>query len=168
MPLLEVRRLRKSFTLHLLGGREIQALERPEFDLDSGSLGNTGPSGNSNCSGRRCICRTHLPMADSIFYETAGGGLVDLAQAPREQLLAWRRSETEHDTHVLQVISRVSALEIVAQAMPYPGVPHDEARKGRRRCWLGYASRGVTFSGGGSRRLLARASGEAPPAMPPR
>lgn len=105
MPLLEVRRLPKAFKLHLSRGREIV--------------------GSGKSAVLKCIYRTCRASAGSILFETATRERVDLSREPPEGILALRKVEIGHVIQFLNVVPLVSAFDIVAQAVPYSGVPPD-------------------------------------------
>ena len=61
-PLLEVEGLSKTFTLHLLGGKRVPALESTSFAVPEGAfLAVIGPSGSGKSTLLKCLYRTYLP-----------------------------------------------------------------------------------------------------------
>ena len=73
MPHLSVENLSKEFTLHMLGGRRLAALESVSFNVEPGEfLGVVGRSGSGKSSLLRCLYRRYLPTSGSTVYETDG------------------------------------------------------------------------------------------------
>ncbi|RMD74953.1 MAG: ATP-binding cassette domain-containing protein, partial [Chloroflexi bacterium] len=63
-PLLEIRNLHKSFTLHLIDGREITPVRNVNLSIAAGEhLLIYGRSGMGKTSILKCIYRTYLPTS---------------------------------------------------------------------------------------------------------
>jgi len=165
--MLSVRHLAKSFTIHALGGERIPALRDVSFAVAPGDfLALAGPSGSGKSSILKCIYRTYLADAGEIIYQSEQFGPVDLARAPEQQVLAIRQREMGYVAQFLQVIPRISALDLVtAPLRRRHGLPRDKARQRAnellerlripRRL---FQASPATFSGGEQQRLnIARA-----------
>ncbi len=165
-PLLDIRRLSKNFTLHMLGGKRIAALMDVSFAVGPGEiLGLVGKSGSGKSSLMKCIYRAYLPTSGEIAYRRADGTIVELAAADPHTVLALRRQEITYCSQFLSVIPRVPAAEVVAEAAIRRGLSRDEAiARGQeaferislpRELWDAYPA---TFSGGEQQRVnIARA-----------
>lgn len=126
---LEVRNLSKDFTLHMLGGRRLPALDAVSFTVERGEfLGVVGRSGSGKSSLLRCIYRRYLPTSGSILY-AAKEGERDLATADDRTVLALREGEIGYVSQFLRAIPRTPAREVVAEPLITRGVAPDEARE---------------------------------------
>jgi len=158
--ILEVEDLHKEFTLHILNGKTIRALDRVAFAMDEGEIvGLTGKSGSGKSTLMKCIHRTYLPSAGRVVMHTTRGP-VDLATASEHDVLAVRKSEMTYCSQFLQAIPRVPAVEVVSEQLLRRGGSRDEALTLARDCfarlglpeelWDAYPS---TFSGGEQQRI---------------
>ena len=126
---LQVESLSKHFTLHMLGGRRLQALDDVSFALDPGEfLGIAGRSGSGKSSLLRCLYRRYLPSAGSIHY-AGEEGTVELASADDRTVLRLRDRELGYVSQFLEAIPRTPARDVVAEPLVNQGVPMDEARE---------------------------------------
>lgn len=159
-PMLDVEDLRKTFVMHVLGGKRIAALEGVSFSLAEGEImGLTGTSGSGKSTLMKCVHRTYLPSGGRIRLRTAAGP-VDLASASEHEVLRVRRTEMTYCSQFLQAIPRVPAAEVAAEGMLRRGVARDEALRRARACferlglpqelWDAYPA---TFSGGEQQRV---------------
>lgn len=165
MPHLEVKNLSKSFTLHMLGGRKLPALEDVSFAVDRGEfLGVVGRSGSGKSSLLRCVYRRYLPTAGSILY-SSDDGETDLATAGDREVLRLREKEIGYVSQFLRAIPRTPARDVVAEPLVARGADEEEAR-GRAAAMLDSLGIPVgmadafpaTMSGGEQQRVnLARA-----------
>ncbi len=159
--ILEVADLSKEFTLLILGGKKIHALEGLSFEMEEGEIvGLTGKSGVGKSTLMKCIYRTYLPTAGSIFLRRQGGETLDLATAAEHDVLALRRTEMTYCSQFLHAIPRVPALEVVSEGLLSRKCSREEALREARNClerlglpeelWDAYPS---TFSGGEQQRV---------------
>jgi len=165
--LLAIEQLSKTFHIHILGRKVIQALENISLQVGTGEFwGISGPSGVGKSTLLKCIYRTYLSTGGRIWFNSRRWGRIDLAQAAHQVILEVRRTEIGYVPQFLQVLPRVSALDIVAEPLLLKnGLSQGEARK----IAAGFLERlripgnlfeayPVTFSGGEQQRLnLARA-----------
>jgi alpha-D-ribose 1-methylphosphonate 5-triphosphate synthase subunit PhnL len=127
-PMLSVRDLGKTFTLHLHGGKVLPVLNGVSFDVAAGEcvvLG--GPSGAGKSSVLKMIHGNYAAATGSIAIRD-GDRMTDIVSANAATVLRLRRDAMGYVSQFLRVIPRVSALEIVAAAARprLPGL--DEAR----------------------------------------
>jgi alpha-D-ribose 1-methylphosphonate 5-triphosphate synthase subunit PhnL len=166
IPLLKVENLSKTFCLHILGDKVIQAVAGVSLEVRKGEfVGLSGPSGAGKSSILKCIYRTYVPTDGRIWYDSREMGRVDLTNASEHDILKIRSSEIGYVSQFLKVIPRVPAIEVVADPLIGLGVPEEEAKEkaadmlGRlnvpKRLYDAYPS---TFSGGEQQRInIARA-----------
>src|SRR5215475_542487 len=134
--ILEVENLHKDFTLHILGGKTIRALDSVSFDMDEGEIvGLTGRSGAGKSTLMKCIHRTYLPSAGRIVMHTKAVGNVDLACADEHAVLQVRKTEMTYCSQFLQAIPRVPAVEVVSEGLLRRNTPRDEAFAVARECF---------------------------------
>ncbi len=165
--MLTVENLNKDFHVQILGNKHIPGCRDISFSIEAGQFFSlAGPSGAGKSTVLKCIYRTYLPESGHIWYDSAKYGQVDLATASERVLLDIRNSEMAYVSQFLNVIPRVSALELVMEPiLTRNGVSCDEARK--RACHLLERLRipaelfdayPATFSGGEQQRInIARA-----------
>ena len=165
--MIEIQQLSKTFHIHILGRKVIKALEDVSFRVAAGEfLGISGPSGIGKSTLLKCIYRTYLSSGGQIWFDSRGLGRIDLARAAHQVILEVRKTEIGYVSQFLQVLPRVSALDLVAEPLLLKnGIAPGEARK----IAAGFLERlhipmnlfeayPVTFSGGEQQRLnLARA-----------
>jgi alpha-D-ribose 1-methylphosphonate 5-triphosphate synthase subunit PhnL len=164
--ILEIIDLQKHFELHILNEKCIEALHQVSLDVATGEIvALTGKSGSGKSSLMKCIYRTYLASGGQILYRTADGTVVDLASASDYEVLKIRKTEMTYCSQFLQVIPRVSAMDVVAGGLVLRGVSLEEAQAATSDCferlslprelWDAYPS---TFSGGEQQRVnIARA-----------
>jgi alpha-D-ribose 1-methylphosphonate 5-triphosphate synthase subunit PhnL len=127
--LLNVEKLAKTFVLHILGGKRLEAFQNVSFCIEAGQfLGISGPSGSGKSSILKCINRTYLATAGTIVYESENG-TVDLAAVPEQQMIALRRREIAYVSQFLRVLPRVAALDVVAEPLYMQGVSKEAGRQ---------------------------------------
>lgn len=81
-PVLTVRDLRKSFTLHTIDGRKVTSLHGVDLDVAAGEhVALAGPSGAGKSSFLRCVHRSYLPDSGSVVLHTDDGP-VELTDLP--------------------------------------------------------------------------------------
>lgn len=164
--MLTVDALSKTFTLHTLGGRRLDAVHEVSFEVRPGELvAILGSSGSGKSSVLKCVARTYLPTGGRILYRTATGTEVDLAALPDADVIALRRQEVAVVTQFLHAVPRTPADVVVAETLLHRGMPRAEARERGRELMarLGLApelhdAHPSTFSGGERQRVnLAKA-----------
>jgi alpha-D-ribose 1-methylphosphonate 5-triphosphate synthase subunit PhnL len=136
MPILSVRSLSKTFTLHLLGGKTITPLIDVAFDVEEGEfLAIVGRTGSGKSTLLKSICGIYPPTRGAIIFH----GLereTELSAADDVEIAALREREIGYVAQHLQVIPRIPALDIVAEPLLDHGLPLDEARRQAREALL--------------------------------
>jgi len=164
--MLTVAGLRKTFTLHLLGGRQLPALVDVSLSVAPGELvAVLGASGSGKSTLLKCLSRTYLPSGGSARYASARYGTVDLVSAPDPVVVSLRGNEIAVVSQFLYAVPRTPADLVVAEPLLRAGVDRTAARE-RARALLSrlhlperlHDAYPATFSGGERQRVnLARA-----------
>ncbi len=116
--MLALDNLTKTFHIHTLGGKVIEALRGISLEVAPGEfLGLSGPSGAGKSTILKCIYRTCLPTAGDIWYESRDYGRINLATTANRTVLGLRSRELGYVSQFFHVIPRVSALEVVAEPL---------------------------------------------------
>src|SRR3954468_4281760 len=109
-PILQLRGVSKTITLHILKGKVVRPIVDVSFDVTPGEIvALVGASGAGKSSVVKTIHRTYLPTAGQILYHTAAGETVDLPTAPDRRVLELRRREIGFVSQFLKVEPRVPA-----------------------------------------------------------
>jgi len=159
-PLLDIRGLAKSFTLHNQGGVTLPVLAAVDLSVRAGEcVALHGRSG----TGKSTLLRTlygNYRVGSGELWVRHGAARIDLAQASPRQIIELRRSTIGYVSQFLRVIPRVAALDIVAEPMRARGLgaeaAHDRAAALLTR--LNVPERlwhlaPATFSGGEQQRI---------------
>jgi alpha-D-ribose 1-methylphosphonate 5-triphosphate synthase subunit PhnL len=155
---LEVAGVAKTFTMHLQGGLRLPVLRNLEFAVAPGQcVALSGPSGVGKSSILKLIFGNYRCDEGAILVRD-GDTMVDVARAAPRQILSLRRRSLGYVTQFLRAVPRVSALDIVADAL------NDLPRKTSRARAAAMLSRfnvpeqlwnlpPATFSGGEQQRI---------------
>jgi alpha-D-ribose 1-methylphosphonate 5-triphosphate synthase subunit PhnL len=128
-PVLRIRSLHKSFTLHLRGGVRIDALRGVDLDLfPAECLVLRGPSGAGKSTLMRCVYGNYAADGGSIQLAHEGGWAELVGAAPR-LIHALRQRTLGYVSQFLRVIPRVPALDIVAEPLLMRGMAPENARR---------------------------------------
>lgn len=159
-PLLSVRDVAKTFTMHLRAGVVLPVVEGVRFEVEDGEcvvLG--GPSGAGKSSILKMVYGNYAVDSGQILLRHRGEN-VDLATADPRTVLALRRDSIGYVSQFLRTVPRVSALDVVAEPLTIRGVDKDAARERSKvllarlnlpeRLW---ALPPATFSGGEQQRV---------------
>ena len=127
-PLIEVRRLDKSFRLHHQGGTVIPVLRGLDLDVGTGEcVVLSGPSGAGKSTLLRCLYGNYKPQGGSIRIRH-DGRLVDVVTAHHQTILDMRRRTIGYVSQFLRVVPRVPTIDIVAEPLRRIGTPSEAAR----------------------------------------
>ncbi len=75
--LLEVKHLSKTFILHTLNDKKIEALSDVNFNIKHGEIiGLTGKSGSGKSTLMKTIYRTYLTTTGEIYYNSEKDGVI--------------------------------------------------------------------------------------------
>ncbi len=159
-PLLTVRDVAKSFTMHLRDGIVLPVVADVSFAVHAGEcvvLG--GPSGAGKSSLLKMVYGNYGVDAGSINL-IHHGAPVDLATASPRTVLELRRDSIGYVSQFLRTVPRVSTLDVVAEPLVSRGVARDGAT-GKARELLSrlnlperlWSLPPATFSGGEQQRV---------------
>ena len=163
-PLLRVKDVAKTFTLHLRGGLRLPVLGGVSFTVEAGCcVVLSGPSGAGKSTLLRALYGNYRVDSGQILIRHLGHE-VDLVQADPRTILAMRHHSIGHVSQFLRVVPRVPALDIVAEALDGRGLTPGEARTRAADLLLSlniparlHGIPPATFSGGEQQRVnLAR------------
>jgi len=159
-PLLSVRNVAKTFTMHLRDGVVLPVVEGVSFDVHAGEcvvLG--GPSGAGKSSILKMVYGNYGVDSGEILLRHFGE-VVDLASARPRTVLALRRDSIGYVSQFLRTVPRVSTLDVVAEPLVIRGTGKNEAqdRAGVLLARLNLPERlwslpPATFSGGEQQRV---------------
>ena len=112
---LDVVALGKRFTMHLRAGLELAVLDDVTFSAGPGEcIALTGPSGRGKSTLMKCLYGNYGIDRGHVLVRAAHG-IVDLATASPQEVLALRRRDLSYVSQFLRVVPRVPALDVVAQ-----------------------------------------------------
>lgn len=170
---LAVRGLAKSFTLHTIDGRDVEALRGVDLDVAAAEhVALAGTSGAGKSSLLRCVYRTYLPTAGSILLRTSSGLVVDLAALSDAEVADLRGRELGYVSQFLRSEPRRSVLDVVARAGAGRGMDSGTAREAAavalRRLGIDerlWAMHTTVLSGGQKQRVNLAAGTISPPRL---
>ncbi|WP_085316672.1 phosphonate C-P lyase system protein PhnL [Derxia lacustris] len=115
-PVLSVRGLAKTFTLHLRGGITLPVLDAISFDLHAGEcLALVGASGRGKSTLMKCLHGSYGADAGSAVLHHADGSSTELLSATPRETIALRRREIGYVSQFLRALPRLPALDVVAE-----------------------------------------------------
>jgi alpha-D-ribose 1-methylphosphonate 5-triphosphate synthase subunit PhnL len=115
---IRVKNISKIFKVHSRGGLEIKGYEDVSFDLKSGEfLSLFGPSGMGKSSILKALYRTYTSTSGDIVFAKEDGSVVNIATCSESEMLELRRDEISYVSQFLQVLPRISAVDIVASSL---------------------------------------------------
>jgi alpha-D-ribose 1-methylphosphonate 5-triphosphate synthase subunit PhnL len=128
-PVLAVRDLHKSFTLHAVGGRVVEGLRGVDVSVAAGEhVALAGASGAGKSTLLKCIYRTYLADRGEVWLRTAGGERLELRGLDQRRLADLREQEVGYVSQFLRAEPRRGTLEVVTRAGVRRGMAPDDAR----------------------------------------
>jgi alpha-D-ribose 1-methylphosphonate 5-triphosphate synthase subunit PhnL len=158
---LEVKNLNKSFKVHTRGGVEVKGFENINLEVKNGEfLSLYGPSGAGKSSILKTLFRTYTTTSGNIIFHKDNGSTIDIANASESEILNLRKNEIGYVSQFLQILPRISAVDIVSQQLIVKGESEQIARSKAKEL-LDYLSireelfdlSPLTFSGGEQQRV---------------
>lgn len=127
-PILSVRDLDKSFTLHAIG-RHVHSLHNVSFTLYAGEhLALAGASGAGKSSLLRCIYRNYLPDRGTVLLHD-GDRTTDLTALDDRRMARLRGRDFGYVSQFLNAPPRQGPLRLVSDAARRRGLDHDAAEQ---------------------------------------
>jgi alpha-D-ribose 1-methylphosphonate 5-triphosphate synthase subunit PhnL len=160
MTLLTIRRVEKTFVLHVQGGARLPVLRGVSLAVGAGEcVVLADPSGSGKSTLLRSVYGNYKPQAGEILVRH-GAETVDMISAPPRRVLDIRRRTVGYVSQFLRVVPRVPAEDVVAEPLREVGTEREEARR-RARAMLDrlriprrlWGLSPVTFSGGEQQRV---------------
>lgn len=128
-PVLSIRALQKSFTLHTIDGRTVHSLHGIDLDVHAGEhVTLAGPSGAGKSSLLRCINRTYLPDSGAVQLSTGTGEQWELTELSDRAMARIRGREFGYVSQFLNAPPRSSPLQFVSGTALRRGLERDKAR----------------------------------------
>ncbi len=158
---LEVKNLNKSFNVHTRGGIEVKGFENINLEVRQGEfLSLYGPSGAGKSSILKTLFRTYTTSSGEIIFHKDNGKTIDISIASESEILNLRKSEIGYVSQFLQILPRVSAVDVVSEQLVFKGESEDVSRVKAKEL-LDYLSireelfdlSPLTFSGGEQQRV---------------
>ena len=158
---LEVVKLNKTFTMHILGQKNIIAFHDISFDVERGEfLGISGKSGYGKSSLIKCIYRNYDVNSGDIYLYDEAGQAVNLIQISDIEMLDIRTRRMGYVSQFFRTIPRITTMNVVIEPLIDRGWEMEEAVERARQLftlfdipknlWDAYPS---TFSGGEKQRI---------------
>ena len=128
-PILDVRDVSKTFTLHNIDGRTVSALNAVSFSLSPGEhVALAGSSGAGKATLLRVLYRTYTAASGSINLTLASGNVVDLTKLTDREVVALRGRELGYVSQFLRAQPRRAVIDLVTRAGVSRGMNRSEAR----------------------------------------
>jgi len=169
----DIRGLAKTFVLHTIDGRAVEALRGVDLLVHEGEhVALAGSSGAGKSSLLKCVYRTYLPTAGSVMLTPRVGAPVDLVALSDTELAGLRGRDVGYVSQFLRAEPRRGPLDIVTRAGVFRGMSRPEARdaaaQSLRRLNLDEALWDVhatVLSGGEKQRVNLAAGTISPPRL---
>jgi alpha-D-ribose 1-methylphosphonate 5-triphosphate synthase subunit PhnL len=161
-PILAVRDVAKTFTMHLRAGLRLPVVAGASFTVGAGEcvvLG--GPSGVGKSSILRMVYGNYAVDSGQILIRDPGNGHeADLAGGDAREIIALRRNAIGYVSQFLRAIPRVPAIDVVAEPLVSRGMARETARERARELLARlnlpealFELPPATFSGGEKQRV---------------
>ena len=163
--MLQMKQVSKQFTLHNQHGAQLQVLHNVNLSVAAGEcVVLDGPSGMGKSTLLKLIYANYRASSGLIQVTQADGHILELTQAAARDVIRMRRDTVGYVSQFLRVIPRVSALDVVADALLDDASDQPEALEAAReqaRVWLSrlriperlWPLPPATFSGGEQQRV---------------
>jgi alpha-D-ribose 1-methylphosphonate 5-triphosphate synthase subunit PhnL len=163
--MLQMKQVSKQFTLHNQHGAQLQVLHNVNLSVAAGEcVVLDGPSGMGKSTLLKLIYANYRASSGLIQVTQADGHILELTQAAARDVIRMRRDTVGYVSQFLRVIPRVSALDVVADALLDDARDQPEAVEAAReqaRMWLNrlriperlWPLPPATFSGGEQQRV---------------
>ncbi len=116
--LLQIQGVAKRFTLHNQNGVELAVLGEANMEVRAGEcVVLDGPSGMGKSTLLKMIYANYRTSAGSIWIRLQGRAPIDVTTASPHELVRLRKNSIGYVSQFLRVIPRVSALDVVAEAL---------------------------------------------------
>lgn len=161
MTRLVVENLNKSFKVYTRGGVEVKGFNNINFELKQGEfISLFGPSGAGKSSVLKTLFRTYTTTSGSINYYKDNGKSIDISKASESDILELRKKDIGYVSQFLQILPRISAVDVVSQQLIFKGEAEESSRQ-KAKEMLDYLSireelfdlSPLTFSGGEQQRV---------------
>ncbi|MBU3015034.1 phosphonate C-P lyase system protein PhnL [Poseidonibacter lekithochrous] len=158
---LEVKDLNKTFKVHTRGSIEVKGFENINLTVKNGEfLSLFGPSGAGKSSILKTLYRTYTTTSGSIIFTRDDRSNIDISNASESEILNLRKSEIGYVSQFLQILPRVSAVDVVSEQLIFKGESEEVSREKAKEL-LAYLSireelfdlSPLTFSGGEQQRV---------------
>ena len=158
---LEVKNLNKTFTVHTRGSIEVKGFENINLTVKNGEfLSLFGPSGAGKSSILKTLFRTYSTTSGDIIFTRDDRSHINIATATESEILELRKGEIGYVSQFLQVLPRISAVDVVAEQLIFKGESEESSREKAKEL-LDYLSireelfdlSPLTFSGGEQQRV---------------
>ncbi|PHR72638.1 MAG: phosphonate C-P lyase system protein PhnL [Arcobacter sp.] len=158
---LDVKNLHKTFTIHTQGGVRVNAFENINLSVKKGEfLSLYGPSGAGKSSILKTLFRTYTTSSGEINFYTDNGTLINIATASQSEILKLRKSSIGYVSQFLQILPRLSAVDVVSEQLVLKGESEEISRL-KAKEMLSYLSireelfnlSPLSFSGGEQQRV---------------
>lgn len=158
---LEVKNLNKTFIVHTRGSVEVNGFENVNLSVKKGEfLSLFGASGAGKSSILKTLFRTYTTTSGNIIFHKDDGSSIDIANATESQILKLRKNEIGYVSQFLQILPRVSAVDVVSEQLILKGESKKVAIQ-KAKEMLDYLSireelfdlSPLTFSGGEQQRV---------------
>jgi alpha-D-ribose 1-methylphosphonate 5-triphosphate synthase subunit PhnL len=163
--ILQLKKVSKRFKLHHQNGAELQVLDHVDLSVNAGEcVVLDGPSGMGKSTLLKLIYANYRASSGQIEVRQIDGRVLDLTQASARELVRMRRDSVGYVSQFLRVIPRVSALDVVAEALVENQADQAEVVESARELARGWLTRlriperlwhlpPATFSGGEQQRI---------------
>lgn len=158
---LEVKDLNKTFKVHTRDSIEVKGFENINLNVKQGEfLSLYGPSGAGKSSILKTLFRTYTTTSGNIIFHKDNGNTIDISTATESEILNLRKNEIGYVSQFLQILPRISAVDVVSQQLIFKG-ESEEISRSKAKEMLNYLSireelfnlSPLTFSGGEQQRV---------------